>query len=95
MVVGHASIHLLPFATPSGQLYDVITDYIFLFTMVDESNNGLNPASNIDVLIAIGAGSIGAAFVINLLLTAYILLRERRRPAFAKVEQDFCRAMNG
>ena len=68
-----------------GQLYDVITDYIFLFAMVDESNNGLNPPSNIDVLIAIGAGSVGAAFLINLLLTAYILLRERRRPAFAKV----------
>ena len=85
MVVGHAPIHLLAFATPSGQLYDVITDYIFLFTMVNESNNGFNPASNIDVLIAIGAGSIGAAFLINLLLTAYIMLCERRQPAFAKV----------
>ena len=85
LVCFHAYSLVISHYTPTGQLYDVITDYIFLFSIVDESNNGLNPPSNIDVLIAIGAGSVGAAFLINLLLTAYILLRERRRPDFAKV----------
>lgn len=67
-------------------MYDVITDYLFLFSLVDQRNNSaVEEADGLGTLIAIGAGSIGAAFMINLLLTCYVLLRERRQPAFAKV----------
>ena len=83
------------------QLYDVITDYLFLFSLIDERKRGAEAAavaavtasepatSNLLALIIVSAGSIGAAFVINLLLTSFILLRERRRPDFAKVP-PFC-----
>ena len=66
------------------QLYDVITDYIFLLSLIEE-NEGRADGNGLGTLIVLGAGSVGAAFLINLLLTAFILLRERRRPAFAKV----------
>ena len=66
------------------QLYDVITDYIFLLSLI-EQNEGRADGDSLATLIVLGAGSIGAAFLINLLLTAFVLLRERRRPAFAKV----------
>lgn len=68
----------------------MVTDYLFLFAMVDERSQGINAASNLDTLVAVGAGSIGAAFLINLLLTCYVLFRERRRRDFAKVRNGVC-----
>lgn len=51
--------------------------------MIERS--GTPGVTDLTALITVGAGSIGASLLINLLLTAFILLRERRRTAFAKV----------
>ena len=66
------------------QLYDVITDYLFLVSMIDRKQE-VAPPPLLSTLIVVSIGSLGAAFMINLLLTAFVLLRERRRPVFAKV----------
>ena len=59
----------------------MITDYLFLFALLDESDAD----GELSTLILVSAASLGAAFVINLLLTAFVLLRQRRNPIFAKV----------
>ena len=51
--------------------------------MIERSD--LPDGTDLTTLITISAGSIGASFLVNLLLTAFVLLRERRRAEFAKV----------
>ena len=52
-----------------------------MFKLFDLNKN----SDEFDTLILISIASLGVAFLANALLTAMVLLRERRQPDFAKV----------
>ena len=80
-------------------LYDIMTDYLFLFTLMgaassvgadgsaDLGSESAPASSSIDpaTLVIVSIASLGGTFVVNVILTAFVLIRERRRTAFAKV----------
>ena len=73
--------HVVIFTTLMS-LFDVVTDYLFALSLVEAQRRSLS--DKIPTLLTVSIGSILVAFIVNSLFTAFVLLRERRRPVFRK-----------
>ena len=69
---------------PWLQLFDVTTDYLFIFAMIGENDGGAFTS-----LITVAATSACLSLVVNGLLTGFVVFRERRHKLFAAVRALF------